>query len=45
MHDDLLLLIHGHDMFAQPEMADERNYYKQKSGTYGHEGDGRPRDW
>jgi hypothetical protein len=45
VHDDLLLLIHGHDMFAQPEMADERNYYKPKSGTYGHEGDGRPRDW
>jgi hypothetical protein len=45
VHDDLLLLIHGHDMFAQPEMADERNYYKPKSGAYGHEGDGRPRDW
>jgi hypothetical protein len=45
VHDDLLLLIHGHDMFAQPEMADERNYYKPKSGTYSHEGDGRPRDW
>jgi hypothetical protein len=44
-HDDLLLLIHGHDMFAQPEMADERNYYKPQSGTYGHEADGRPRDW
>ncbi len=45
VHDGLLLLIHGHDMFAQPDMADERNYYKPKSGTYGHEGDGRPRDW
>jgi hypothetical protein len=45
VHGDLLLLIHGHDMFAQPEMADERNYYKPKSGAYGHEGGGRPRDW
>ena len=27
-HDDLLLLVHGRDMFSQPEMADERNYYK-----------------
>ena len=36
VHDDLLLLVHGHDMFSQPEMADERNYYKPKSGTHGH---------
>src|SRR3984885_6019443 len=25
VHDDLLLLVHGRDMFSQPEMADERN--------------------
>ena len=25
-HDDLLLLVHGRDMFSQPEMAYERNY-------------------
>jgi hypothetical protein len=35
VHDDLLLLVHGRDMFAQPEMADERNYYKPKSGSHG----------
>src|SRR5260370_42454472 len=27
-HDDLLLVIHNKDMFAQPELADEKNYYK-----------------
>ncbi len=26
--DDLLLLIHNKDMFAQAELADEKNYYK-----------------
>ena len=29
-HDDLLLVIHNKDMFAQPELADEKNYYKGK---------------
>ena len=29
-HDDLLLVIHNKDMFAQAEMADEKNYYKGK---------------
>ena len=33
VHDDLLLLVHGRDMFSQPEMADERNYYKPKAGA------------
>ncbi|SIR36277.1 Uncharacterized conserved protein [Rhizobium sp. RU20A] len=27
-HEDLLLVIHNKDMFAQPEMADEKAYYK-----------------
>src|SRR6478735_12415891 len=27
-HDDLLLVIHNKDMFAQADMADEKNYYK-----------------
>ena len=27
-HDDLLLVINNKDMFAQPEHADEKNYYK-----------------
>jgi hypothetical protein len=26
--DNLLLVIHNKDMFAQPELADEKNYYK-----------------
>ena len=28
--DDLLLVVHAKDMFAQPELADEKNYYKGK---------------
>jgi hypothetical protein len=31
VHDDLLLLVHARDMFAMPEMADERNYYKGRA--------------
>ena len=27
-HDDLLLVIHNKDMFAQADMADEKSYYK-----------------
>jgi hypothetical protein len=45
VHDDLLLLVHGRDMFSQPEMADERNYYKPKSGTHGHDEAPGRRDW
>ena len=45
VHDDLLLLIHAHDMFAQAEMADERNYYKPKAGTHGTEHEGKARNW
>ncbi len=26
--DDLLLVIHNKDMFAQPDLADEKQYYK-----------------
>ncbi len=37
VHDDLLLLVHARDMFAQPEMADERNYYKPKPDFHAHE--------
>ena len=29
-HENLLLVVHAKDMFAQPELADERNYYKGK---------------
>lgn len=31
-HDDLLLVVHAKDMFAQAELADEKNYYKSKGG-------------
>jgi hypothetical protein len=45
VHDDLLLLVHGRDMFAQPEMDDERNYYKPKSGSHGHDDGTTERNW
>jgi hypothetical protein len=37
VHDDLLLLVHSRDMFVQPEMADERNYYKGKADFHAHD--------
>jgi hypothetical protein len=45
VHDELLLLVHGRDMFSQPEMTDERNYYKPKAGTHGHEGAASAPNW
>ena len=45
VHDDLLLLVHGRDMFSQPEMADERNYYKPQSGSHGAHVSDQVRDW
>lgn len=46
VHDNLLLLVHGHDMFAQAAMAaDERNYYKPKSGSYASHAAPAERDW
>ena len=33
-HDDLLLVVHAKDMFAQPELADEKNYYKGKGSFH-----------
>ena len=46
VHDNLLLLIHGHDMFAQAAMAaDERNYYKPKAGSYASHAAPAARDW
>ena len=45
VHDDLLLLVHGRDMFSQPEMADERNYYKPQSGSHGEHVSQLARDW
>ena len=45
VHDDLLLLVHGRDMFTRPDMQDERNYYKPKAGR--HDAHARPavRNW
>ena len=40
-HDDLLLVIHNKDMFAQADMADEKAYYK---GGVSHHATAR-RDW
>ncbi len=40
-HDDLLLVIHNKDMFAQTDMGDEKAYYK---GSVSHHTEG-ARDW
>lgn len=42
-HDDLLLVVHAKDMFAQAELADEKNYYKGK-GSF-HAAAPAARDW
>ena len=44
VHDDLLLLVHARDMFAQADMADEHNYYKGKIDFHAHE-EIHARDW
>ena len=33
--NDLLLVVHAKDMFAQPESADEKDYYKGKIDSHG----------
>lgn len=44
--DDLLLVVHAKNMWAQPELADERNYYKGNADFHGHaEATGGVRDW
>jgi hypothetical protein len=43
-HDDLLLVVNAKDMFAQPELADEKNYYKGKTDFHAHAAPTR-RDW
>jgi hypothetical protein len=35
-HEDLLLVVNAKDMFAQPELADEKNYYKGKADFQAH---------
>jgi hypothetical protein len=36
VHDNLLLVVNAKDMFAQPELADEKNYYKGKADFHAH---------
>lgn len=36
-HGDLLLVVHAKDMFAQAELADEKNYYKGKGSFHADE--------
>jgi hypothetical protein len=45
VHGDLLLLVHGRDMFSQPDMADERNYYKPEAGRHDAHETPLTRDW
>jgi len=42
--DDLLLVIHNKDMFAQPELADEKAYYKGKVASHAKAESGK-RNW
>lgn len=42
--DGLLLVVHNKDMFAQPEMADEKNYYKGSVDHHAKADEG-ARDW
>ena len=43
--DDLLLVVHAQDQFAQPEVADEKNYYKSKLRTADQATTSAARDW
>jgi hypothetical protein len=43
-HDTLLLVVHAMDMFAQPEMADEKAYYKGEGDFHGAK-PAKARDW
>ena len=36
-YEDLLLVVHAKDMFAQPELEDEKNYYKGKADFHAKE--------
>src|SRR4029077_5467355 len=45
VHDDLLLLVHGRDMFSQPEMAGDPKSKKRTSGAHGHDKTRGRRDW
>lgn len=45
VHGDLLLQVHARDMFTQPEMADERNYYKPRPDDYAGNKSTQERNW
>jgi hypothetical protein len=45
VHEDLLLQVHARDMFAIPEMADERNYYKGNVNFHALAAAPEKRDW
>lgn len=42
-HENLLLVVHARDMWAQAELADEKSYYKAKGGF--HQAAPSKRDW
>ncbi|MGH7118262.1 MAG: LVIVD repeat-containing protein, partial [Acetobacteraceae bacterium] len=44
-HDDLLLVVHAKNMWAQPELADERNYYKGSADFHAHSEASGARNW
>ena len=44
-YEDLLLVVHAKNMWAQPELADERNYYKGKSDMSSHAVAAGERNW
>jgi hypothetical protein len=44
-HDGLLLVVHAKNMWAQPELADERNYYKGSADFHIHAGAAGERSW
>ncbi|WP_298284511.1 LVIVD repeat-containing protein [Acidocella sp.] len=43
-HGDLLLVVHAKDMFAQPELLEEKNYYKGSAKFHAEE-QASERDW
>lgn len=44
-YDDLLLVVHAKNMWAQPELADERNYYKGNADFHAQSESAGERDW
>jgi hypothetical protein len=44
-YEDLFLVVHAKNMWAQPELADERNYYKGKTDFHGQSEAKGERNW